>query len=132
MESNWPLLPTLFTLDTHQSRLQPQVQIGDAVAPMNRTPKILGVTLDTHYTIGPHARDCVERASRALSVSGPRGPLSMFLGFQDQNSGGHPHGHRALHSQLCRSQLVYPSVLTHRDKLEVIQNKALRIVAGFN
>ena len=31
-------------------------------------PKILGVTLDTHFTFGPHDRDCVERASRALNV----------------------------------------------------------------
>ena len=41
---------------------------GDVVAPLNRTPKILGVTLDTHFTFGPPARDCVERASRALNV----------------------------------------------------------------
>ena len=56
---------TLFTSDTHQSRLHPQVQIGDPVAPLNRTPKILSVTLDAQFTFGPHARDCVERASRA-------------------------------------------------------------------
>ena len=59
---------TLFTFDTHQSRLHPQVQIGDTVAPLNRTPKILGVTLDTHFTFGPHTRDCVLRTSRELNV----------------------------------------------------------------
>ena len=59
---------TLFTSDTHQSQLHPQVRISDAVAPLNRTPKILGVTLDTHFTLDSHARDCVERASRALNV----------------------------------------------------------------
>ena len=37
---------TLFTSDTHQSRLHPQVRIGDAMAPLNRTPTILGVVLD--------------------------------------------------------------------------------------
>ena len=64
MASNWPLLlrnPAWHvTSDTRQSRLHPQVRIGDAVAPLNGTPKILGVTLDTH--------DCVERASRALNA----------------------------------------------------------------
>ena len=59
---------TLFTFDTHQSRLHPQVRIGDAVAQLNKSPKILGVTLDTYFTFGPHTRDCVERASRALNV----------------------------------------------------------------
>ena len=59
---------TLFTSDILQSRLHPQVWVGDAAAPMNRTPKILGVTLGTLFTFGPHARDCVERALRALNV----------------------------------------------------------------
>ena len=54
---------TLFTSDS--------TLIGDAVAPLNRTPKILGVTLDTHFNIDPHAHDCVERASRALNVMKP-------------------------------------------------------------
>ena len=58
---------TLFTSDTHQSRLNPQVRIGDAVALLNRTPKILGVTLDTHFTFGPHARP-------AIVSSGPQVP----------------------------------------------------------
>ena len=50
---------TLFTSDTHQSWLHPQVQIGDEVASLKRTPKILGIMLDTHFTFGLHARDCV-------------------------------------------------------------------------
>ena len=40
----------------------PQVRIDDAVAPLNRTPKILGITQDIHFTFGPHDRDCVERS----------------------------------------------------------------------
>ena len=42
---------------------------GDEVrSPMNRTPKFLGITLDIHFTFGPHYRHCIERASRALNV----------------------------------------------------------------
>ena len=37
---------TLFSSDTHQSRLHPTVWISDPVAPLNKTPKILGVWLD--------------------------------------------------------------------------------------
>ena len=43
-------LVTLFTPDTHQSPLQPKVKICDHVIPLNRTPKILGVTWNTHLT----------------------------------------------------------------------------------
>ena len=35
---------------------------------LSRTLKILGVTLDTHFTFGPNARDCVKRVSRAPNV----------------------------------------------------------------
>ena len=41
---------TLFTPDSHQFHLHPKVKIGDDVIPLNRTPKILGVTWDTHLT----------------------------------------------------------------------------------
>ena len=60
---------TLLRSDTHQSRLHPQVCIGDDVAPLTRTPKILGVKLDTHFTFCcPHACDCVKQALRVLNV----------------------------------------------------------------
>ena len=42
--------------------------IVDEEAPLKRTPKILRVTLDTQFTFGPHARYCIEWASRALRV----------------------------------------------------------------
>ena len=44
------------------------MRISDAVALLNRAPKILGVSLDTHFTFGPHAHDCFEQASRAFNV----------------------------------------------------------------
>ena len=44
------------------------VWIGYEVTQLNRIPKILRVTMDTHFTFSPHARDCVERALRALNV----------------------------------------------------------------
>ena len=74
MGNNWPLLPKIqcdtvhLGYRTHQSWFHPQVHIRDEVAPLNRTLKILGVTLDTHFTFGPHARDCVEHAWRTLNI----------------------------------------------------------------
>ena len=51
-----------------QSWLYPAVQIGDEVVPLNRTPKIMGSTLDTHFAFGPHAWNYGERALGALNV----------------------------------------------------------------
>ena len=60
---------TLSTSDTHQSRLHPQVRIGEVVVPLNWTPKIPSVTLDNYFIFGTHACNCVERASKALKVT---------------------------------------------------------------
>ena len=74
MVSIWPLAPwnpawpCSHPIPTSPD-CHPQVQIGNAVALLNRTIKILDVTLDIHFTFGPHARDCVEQASRALNVT---------------------------------------------------------------
>ena len=116
---------TLFTSDTHQSRLHPQVRIGDAVAPLNRTPKIRGVTLDTLFTFGPHALDCVERDSRALNVM--KALAGSSWGFTTKTL-------LATYKAIVRPILNYAAHIwftqissTYLDKLEVIQNKALRI-----
>ena len=118
---------TLLTSDTNRSRLHPQVLIGDVVPPLNRTPIILGVTLDTHFTFGPHARGCVEQASRALNVmkalAGVSRPKLWSL--------------VATYKAIVRPILNYAAPIcftqvssTHLDKLEVIQNKALKIATG--
>ena len=41
---------TLFTPDTHEHSLHPQVKLADQVLPLEKKPKVLGVTLDTHLT----------------------------------------------------------------------------------
>ena len=72
MESNKPLLPEIqydpvllgYPLVSAPSSSANRGRGG----PVDRTHKILGVMLDTHFTFGPHARDCVKRASRALNI----------------------------------------------------------------
>ena len=116
---------TQLTSDTHQIPFHPQVRIGDVVAPLNRTPKILGVTLDTHFTFGSHVRDCVERALRALNVMKALARSSCsFL----------TKALVATYKAIERSILNYAAHIrftqvssSHLDKLEGIQNKALRI-----
>ena len=116
---------TLFTSDTQQSRLHPQVRTGDAVAPLNRTPEIMGITLDTHFAFGPHALDCVERASRAFNIMKALSVSSW--GYTSETL-------VATYKAIVRPILNYAAPIwftqissSHLDKLEVIQNKAPRV-----
>ena len=117
-----------FTSDTYHSWFHPQVCIGDEVASLNRTPKILGVTLDTHFTFGPHARNCIVHATRVLSV------MKTLAG---SNWGFTIETLVATCKAIVRPILNYaPSIWftqvssSHLDKLEVIQNKAVWIANG--
>ena len=40
---------TLFTPDTHEHHKHSQVRLADQVLPLEKKPKVLGVTLDTHF-----------------------------------------------------------------------------------
>ena len=96
------------------------MQIGNAVAPLNRTPKILGVTLNTSFTFDPHARDCVERVSRALNV------MKALVGWP-------PTKPSCALSSIMPLPFGSPQVSSiHLNKLEMIQNKAVPIVTGCN
>ena len=119
---------TLFTSDTHQSRLHTQVRIGDAVAPLNRTPKILDVTLDTHFTFSPHTRDCVERASRAPYVMEAL-PGSSW-GFSTETLVAKYKAIVSLMVNYAAPIWFTQGSWTHLDKLGVIQNQVLRVATG--
>ena len=59
---------TLFTSDTHQSRLDPSVSCNGNTFPLCQSPKLLGVTFDTHFTFSPHIRGVAERARSRLGI----------------------------------------------------------------
>ena len=96
----------LFTSEsgTHQSWLHPQVRIGDEVAKLNRTPKIVAFILDTHFTFGPHVRDCYQASLEVPNV------MKTLAGVHNRNFGVHLQGHRASHPELHRPHLVHSSV----------------------
>ena len=48
---------TLFTPDTHEPHLHPQVELVDQVLPLKKKPKVLGVMLDTHLTFTQHCNN---------------------------------------------------------------------------
>ena len=58
----------LFTSDTHQSHLNSTVLLNNTPLPLERHPKLLGVTFDTHLSSNPHIQSILERALARLKV----------------------------------------------------------------
>ena len=59
---------TLFSTDTHQFSYHPQVFLDGALIPLDRNPKILGITLDPQLTFGPHAKSVVGKVGSRLKI----------------------------------------------------------------
>ena len=59
---------TLFTPDTHEHHLHPQVKLADHVLPLKKKPKVLGVTLDTHLTFTQHCNNITVKVQQCNNV----------------------------------------------------------------
>ena len=59
---------TLFTPSTHEFHHHPQVTMDGVVVPLQKNPKILGVTLDPLYTFSPHVKEVVKSAQQRLKI----------------------------------------------------------------
>ena len=69
---------TLFSPSTHEYHYHPQVTMDGSVVPLNKNPKILGVTLDFHFHFLPSRQEgSEERHSAPESHEGAGGD---FLG----------------------------------------------------
>ena len=55
---------TLFTPDTDDHHLHPQVKLADHVLPLEKKPKVLGVTLDTHLTVTQYCNNIAVRVQQ--------------------------------------------------------------------
>ena len=84
--------------------------------------------MDTHFTISPHTCNCVERAATAFNVM--KALAGSTWGFTTKTL-------VVTNKAIVRLILNYTTPIwftqvssTHLDKLEVTQNKALRITTG--
>ena len=59
---------TLFTPDTKQAKSHPDIKIAGSQLPLNRSPKILGVHLDTSLTFKVHCTQAATRVSNRNNV----------------------------------------------------------------
>jgi hypothetical protein len=119
---------TLFTPDTHQSRSHPAATICNGVIPLDKTPKILGVTWDTHFTFSPHARAIATKAT---------GSLRILKALAGTNWGFSKEDIIATYRAITRPILNYAAPIwypvasrTAVASLQIIQNTALRLATG--
>ena len=59
---------TLFTPDTHEHHLHPQVKLADQVLPLEKKLRVLGVTLDTHLTFTQHSNNIAVNVQQRNNV----------------------------------------------------------------
>ena len=59
---------TLFSPSTHEFSYHPQVSLGDTFLPLEKNPKVLGVTLDPLFTFSPHVRVVAKKARERLRI----------------------------------------------------------------
>ena len=119
---------TLFTPWSRQVGTHPQVSIDGNILPLDKNPKILGVTFDPLFTFGPHVKATTAKCSKRLNI------LKALAG----SSWGHQKETLLLtYQSLIKPILSYaapiwlPHIsLTNLRSIQVIQNKALRAITG--
>ena len=61
---------TLFTPDLAQANTHPKIKIADSEIPLVRSPKLLGVYLDTFFSFNKHCVQVANRISKRNNVFG--------------------------------------------------------------
>ena len=119
---------TLFTPDTHERHIHPQVMLADQVLPLVKKPNVLGVTLDTHLTFIQHCNNIAVKVQQRNNV------LNALVGSTwvcDEET------LLTTYQAIGRSILSYCSAVwtpslkdTNWCRLQLAQNSALRIATG--
>ena len=65
---NGQIYGKLFTPDAHEHQFHPQVKLADQVLPLEKKPRVLGVTLDTHLTLTQHCNNIAVKVQQRNNV----------------------------------------------------------------
>ena len=119
---------TLFTPETRQGRMHPTIPMGGSQLPLEPHPKILGVTFDTHFNFHKHVEALVKKTKQKI-------PLLQALTGTDwgQQKETLVITYQALIDSLFSyaAPIWFPNTsVTNINKLQLIQNSALRIATG--
>src|ERR1700755_3713229 len=119
---------TLITTDRNQSSLHPHVKLNNTLIPLNKFPKILGLTYDTHFTFSKHIQNITNIANRKLNI---------IRTLSHNNFSNKLTTLITVYKQFIRPTLNsaspawYPATSpSNTEKLQKKQNTALRIIKG--
>ena len=120
----------MHTTHPRPSRINTQLglQIDNITLPMTTHPKILGLTLDPKLTYNRHID---------LAATKARKTINIFNVLTSTKWGKHKETILATYKAITRPILEYDSIIwspnasnTNIDKLQIVQNTALRIATG--
>ena len=121
---------TLLTPDRHESKVHPKIILQKEELPLNKTPKILGVTYDTHMTFTNHIQNIKKIATRKTNTT------KALAGFK---FGQRKESMAIIYKQFTRTSINYsnpawfPTISdcpTNLTTLQTLQNNALRVITG--
>ena len=119
---------TLLTPDPAEYNNQLGLQIDNTTLPMTTHPKILGLTLDPKLTYNRHID---------LAATKARMTINILKVLTSTKWGKHKETILATYKAITRPVLEYASTIwspnaseTNIDKLQIVQNTALRIATG--
>ena len=119
---------TLFTPDPAQANTRPKIKISDSELPLDRSPKLLGVYLDTLFSFNKHYVQVANRVSKRNNV------LKALAGT---NWGQQKETLLKTYKALGRSIAHYAAPVwsitaseSNIGKIQRAQNETLRIITG--
>jgi RNA polymerase subunit RPABC4/transcription elongation factor Spt4 len=119
---------TLFTPDTHEHDITLNLSINNVTIPTVKNPKILGLTLDPAFNFSEHVKIVKEKATSAIKIL--KALTSTTWGKQKETL-------LATYKTIVLPVIEYASTIwypvmsdTNVQKLQAIQNNALRIITG--
>ena len=119
---------TLFTPDPHQAKDHPKIKIADSTLPLNRSPKILGVHLDTSLSFNVHCGQVAARISKRNNV------LKALSGTGwGQQKETQLMTYKAIGRSIANYAVPVWSTIasdTSIQRIQYAQNEALRIATG--
>ena len=114
---------TLFTPDPAQANTRPKIKIADSEIPLVRSPKLLGVYLDTFFSFNKHCVQVANRVSKIRHWQAPIGDSKRRLLMTYKALGRSIANYAALIWSINASK-------TNIGKIQRAQNEALRIITG--
>ena len=119
---------TFFSTDSHEASWTPTITVEGTSLPFNSSPKLLGIQYDRILSFSRHTKNvCRNVLSRCRVL---RAVAAKSLGWRKDNL-------RRVYLALQQSLVNYAAPgwqpwlsKSMSDKLEVVQNKALRIITG--